>query len=105
MPLSVHACQCHLGRGHGMSVQETKCPRTVTLLPSGGQGSPPATMGERPRGPSALTKGDGTEGPREGDRMRGTRAALRWADWQADRGWSLWSLANAGAYCRGFSWA
>lgn len=104
-PPSVHGCQCHLGRGHAISVQETKCRRTVTPLPIGGQGSPPATTGERPRGPSAVKKGGGTEGQREGDRIRGPQEAPWWADWQADWGWSLWSLANAGTYCRGFSWA
>lgn len=65
-----------------------------------GQGSPPATMGGRPRGPMLME-------PRASGREAdwGTQAAPWWADWQADWGWSLWSLANAGAYCRGCSWA
>lgn len=37
MPLSVHGCQCRLGRGHAISVQETKSPRTATPLPIGAE--------------------------------------------------------------------
>lgn len=33
-----------------------QCPRTVTPSPIRGQGSPPATTGARPRGPSAVEK-------------------------------------------------
>lgn len=43
--------------------------------------------------PMSLGKSDGP---------KGTQGDWR-ADWQADWGRSLWSLANAGAYCRGFS--
>lgn len=42
-------------------------------------------------------------GKQEGDRVRDTQAAPWQVDWQADWERSLWSLANAGAYCRGFS--
>lgn len=42
-------------------------------------------------------------GKQEGDRVRDTQAAPWQVNWQADWERSLWSLANAGAYCRGFS--
>lgn len=104
MPPSVRGRQCRRGRGHAISVRETKCPRTVPLRPSGAKELQQPQRGKDPGAPVLVKKGGGT-GAAGGRPNQGPQAAPRRAGWQADRGWSLWSLANAGAYCRGFSWA
>lgn len=99
LPPSVHACLCHLHRGHATAGQETRRPGQLPLCPSWGQRPPPATLGEWTLAPSAGRKRRQTRG-QTGERLSYGRSGCslvgRW-------GRSLWSLANAGAYCRGFS--
>lgn len=102
-PPSVHACLCHLYRGHATSGQETRRPGQLPLCPSWGQRSPPATLGEWTLAPSAGRKRRQTRG-QTGERLSYGRSGCSLVGRRVGRwGRSLWSLANAGAYCRGFS--
>lgn len=78
-------------------------PGQLPLCPSWGQRSPPATLGEWTLAPSAGRKRRQTRG-QTGERLsRGRSGCSRVGRRVGRRGRSLWSLANAGAYCRGFS--
>lgn len=81
-------------------------PRWCPLCPSWGQGSPPATLRESTPGSQCWQEKETSQRTNGREtKVRDTQAALWQVDWQADWGRSLWSLANAGTYCRGFSQA
>lgn len=109
-PIYPQTWQYHLCREYFSSVKRPADPGWLLLCPFWGVVIIPATtLGEW----TPASQSQQEEGPKGKLRGRlswghsGSSMAGGWADGQAGRqavwGRSLWSLANAGAYCRGFS--